>query len=135
MNYQIKLKQYQQKIIVFNYVVLNYFKINDGLQNMFVYEPTFSTIKHHNTRAEYIISWRTKRLYTTKRTSISNDLLPNIVCFNKKWHYDLVVDQNNYSTETVNVYIVYGLDYWPENPLRNFTLKTCLFGATNIVKK
>ena len=133
MNYQIKLKQYQQKIIVFNYVVLNYFKINDGLQNMFVYEPTFSTIKHHNT--EYIISWRTKRLYTTKLTSISNGLLPDIVCFNKKWHCDLDVDQNNYSTEIVNVYIVFGLDYWPENPLRNFTSKTCLFGATNIVKK
>ena len=79
MNYQIKLKQYQQKIIVFNYAVFNYFKINDGLQNMFVYEPTFSTIKHHNTTAEYIIIWRTKRLYTTKLTSISNDLLPNII--------------------------------------------------------
>ena len=46
----------------------------------------------------------------------------------------LVVAQNNYITKTVNAYIVYDLDNWTKNPLRNFTLKNCLFGATNIVK-
>ena len=30
--------------------------------------------------------------------------------------------------------MVYDLNYWPKLPLRNFTLKECLFGATNIVK-
>ena len=34
----------------------------------------------------------------------------------------------------VNVYIVYDLDDWPKNYLRNFTLKNCLFGVNNIVK-
>ena len=34
----------------------------------------------------------------------------------------------------VNVYIVYDLDHWPKILLRNFTLKNCLFEATNIVK-
>ena len=46
----------------------------------------------------------------------------------------LVVKQNNHKSKTVNVYIVYDLDYWPKAPLRNLTLKNCLFGATNIVK-
>ena len=46
----------------------------------------------------------------------------------------LVVEQNNYATKIVNAYIVYELDMWPKNLLDNFTLKNCLFGATNIVK-
>ena len=45
----------------------------------------------------------------------------------------LVIEQNNYLTKIVNVYIVYDLDAWPKILLRNFTLKNCLFGATNIV--
>ena len=46
----------------------------------------------------------------------------------------LVVEQNNYAPRTVNVYIVYELDYWPRVQLRNFTLKNCLSGVTNIVE-
>ena len=46
----------------------------------------------------------------------------------------LDVEQNNYATKIVNAYIVYELVTWPNNPLKNFTLKNCLFGATNIVK-
>ena len=34
----------------------------------------------------------------------------------------LVVEQNNYTTKIVNVYIVYDLDNCSKNPLRNFTL-------------
>ena len=34
----------------------------------------------------------------------------------------------------VNVYIVYEFYDWPKVPLKNLTLKNCLFGATNIVK-
>ena len=30
--------------------------------------------------------------------------------------------------------MVYGLENWPKTLLRNFTLKNCLFGATNTVK-
>ena len=67
------------------------------------------------------------------------------------WHFDLTTDSaflpnvkyfevkiriqfNNTPPKIVNVYIIYDLDNWPKNPLRNFTLKDCLFGATNIVK-
>ena len=46
----------------------------------------------------------------------------------------LVIEQNNYATKIVNVYIFYDLDNWPKNLRRNFTLKDCLFGSTNIVK-
>ena len=46
----------------------------------------------------------------------------------------LAVEKNNYLTKIVNVYIVYDLNAWPKIPLRNVTLKNCLFGVTNIVK-
>ena len=46
----------------------------------------------------------------------------------------LAVEQNNYLTKTVNVYIIYELDTWPRIPTNNFKFKDCLFGATNVVK-
>ena len=46
----------------------------------------------------------------------------------------LTVEQNNYLTNVVNVYIVYDLDAWPRNPTNSFKFKNCLFGATNKVK-
>ena len=46
----------------------------------------------------------------------------------------LVVKQNNHTTKIINAYIAYDLENWPKIPLRNFTLKSCLFGATSIVK-
>ena len=39
-----------------------------------------------------------------------------------------------YSNFILNLYIVYGLDTWPRNPVTNFTLKTCLFGTVKITK-
>ena len=46
----------------------------------------------------------------------------------------LAVEQNNYLTKVVIVYIVYDLDNWLKILYRTFTLKNCLFGATTIVK-
>ena len=46
----------------------------------------------------------------------------------------LAVEQNNYASKIVNVYIVYDLDAWPRNPTNNFKLKNCSFGATSVVK-
>ena len=43
----------------------------------------------------------------------------------------LAVEQHSYVI--VNAYIAYDLDDWPQNLINNFTLKSCLFGATNIV--
>ena len=47
----------------------------------------------------------------------------------------LAVEQNNYLTKIVKVYMVYGLAAWPKNPINNFKFKNCLFGAINIVNK
>ena len=46
----------------------------------------------------------------------------------------LAVEQNNYLSKIVTVYIFYDLDTWPRNPINNFKFKNCLFGATSIVK-
>ena len=46
----------------------------------------------------------------------------------------LVVEQSNYLTKIVNVYIVYDLDAWQKIPLRNSTLRNCLFGLADTVK-
>ena len=46
----------------------------------------------------------------------------------------LAVEQNNYLTKIVNVYIVYHLVTWPRNPINDFKFKNCLFEATNTVK-
>ena len=51
-----------------------------------------------------------------------------------KFDKDLAVEQNNYLTKIVNVYIVYDLYAWPRNPTNNFKFKNCLFGTTGIVK-
>ena len=116
-----------------------YFTNDDGLQNMFVYQPTYNVIKYLNTSTEYITSWRSKGVYNAKLIPIKNHSLPNIKYFNKKiaLQFDytpLVVEQNNYTPKIVNVFIVFDLDYWPKIPLRNFTLRNCLSGVTNIVK-
>ena len=39
----------------------------------------------------------------------------------------LAVEQNNYLTKIVNVYIVYDLDAWPRNSTNNSKSKNCLF--------
>ena len=88
---------------------------------------------------EYSFSWKSKGVYDSKRK-------PSYTAF---WHstklygyrtvikFDkdaLAVEQNNYLTKIVNIYIVNDLDAWPRNPTNNFKLKNCLYGATSIVK-
>ena len=46
----------------------------------------------------------------------------------------LSVEQNDYLTKIVNVYIVYDLAAWLRNLIDIFKFKNCLFRATNIVK-
>ena len=63
---------------------------------MFVCQTIFSTIKHHNARTEYFISWRSKGLDTKIRY------------FNGKiglqFHSTpLFVDKSNYTTKISNV--------------------------------
>ena len=44
----------------------------------------------------------------------------------------LTLEQNNYLTKVVNVYIVYGLDAWARSCMKAFKLKN-LLAATNVV--
>ena len=46
----------------------------------------------------------------------------------------LAVEQKNYLSEIVNVYIVCHLDALPRNPTNSFKFKNCLFGASSVVK-
>ena len=51
-----------------------------------------------------------------------------------KFHKDpLAVEQNNYLTKIVNVYIVYDLDARPIKPTNKFKFESCLFGVTSVV--
>ena len=44
------------------------------------------------------------------------------------------LEQNNYLTKILTVYIVYDVDARPINPTNNFKFKNCSFGITNTVK-
>ena len=46
----------------------------------------------------------------------------------------LLVEQNNYASKIINIYIFYELDAFPRNRTNNFKFKNCLFGATSAVK-
>ena len=51
---------------------------------MFIYQPTLSMIKYHNTRTEDIISCRSKGVYITKLIPVKNDYLSNIKYIGEK---------------------------------------------------
>ena len=93
-----------------------YFTIVDGSQNMFFYQPTFNVLELKNDKGtEYIISWKSKGIYDSKLIVLIGALLPNVKYFRNKIEIQfnstpLVIEQNNYTTKTVSVYIVYNLD-------------------------
>ena len=90
---------------------------------------------------EYTIGWKSKNSYISKLTALHGVFLPNIKYFGVKTgiqfnNNPLATEQINYARKIVQVYIVYDLGNWilPKNLLINFTLKDCLFWATDIVK-
>ena len=42
--------------------------------------------------------------------------------------HPFAVEQNNYLSKIINVYIVYDLNTWPGSHTNNFKFKNCLFG-------
>ena len=46
----------------------------------------------------------------------------------------LAIEQNNYLTKIVKVYIFQDLVAWPRNPTSKLKFKNCLFDTSNIVK-
>ena len=73
-----------------------------------------------------------KQLYTAFLNSIKLSEYRIGIKFDKD---PLAVEQNNYLTRIVKVYIVYYLDAWPRNPTKSFKSKNYLFGVENNDKK
>ena len=109
-----------------------YFTSNDGSQTMLVHQPTLNTWElKKDKRNDYVLSWKSKGIYTTFLHRINLSGYRIRIKFDKN---TLPVEQNNYLTKIVNVYIVYDLDAWLRNRTNNFKFKNWLFGATNIGK-
>ena len=105
-----------------------YFTSNDGCQNTFVYHPTFDTLDEGT---DCVLSWKSKGIYNFKLKPLYPAFLHNTkLCEYKsgiKFDKDpLAVEQNNYLSKIVNVYIVYELCDWPRNATNNFNFKSCL---------
>ena len=64
-----------------------------------------------------------KLLYTAFLHSIKLSGYKMGVKFDKD---PFAIEQNNYLTKIVNIYVVYDLEVWPKITLRNFTVKNCL---------
>ena len=109
-----------------------YFTINDESQNTFFYQPTLDTLKLKKGKsADYVLSWKSKGLYTSKLTPLYTAFLHSIKLseyrIGMKFDKDpLAVEQNNSLSKIVNVYIVYDLDAWPRNPTTISNLKNLL---------
>ena len=117
-----------------------YFTSNDGSQNTFIYQPTLDALELKKDKGtDYVLSCKSKGVYNSKLKPLYTAFLHSIklseyrigIEFDKD---PFAVEQNNYLTKIVNVYIVYDLDAWPRNPTNNFKFKNCLFGTLNIVK-
>ena len=117
-----------------------YFTSNDGSQNTFVYKPTLDKLQlKKNKGTDYVCGLKSNGVYNSKLKSLYPAFLHGIkltgykigIKFNKD---PLAVQQNNYLTKIVNVYIVYDLAAWPRNPTNNVKFKNSLVGASNLVK-
>ena len=81
--------------------------------------------------AAYVIDRKSKGLLQSKFLPLNGTCLPNRKYFGCNIgiqinNTPLVVEQYNCTTETVNAYILYDVDNWPEILLRNFPFKNCL---------
>ena len=74
----------------------------------------------------YTLSWKSKGMYNSKLKPLYTAFLHSIKLSECRI--------GNYATKTVNAYTVYDLDAWANNPLNNFKLKNCFYGATYIAK-
>ena len=102
-----------------------HFTSNDESQNTFAYQPTLCTLELKKDKGtDYVLSWKSngvsnfklKPLYTIFLNSIKLSEYRIGIKFDKD---PLAVEQNNYLTKIINVYIVYDLDAWPRNPTNN----------------
>ena len=82
-----------------------YFTGNDGLQNIFDCQPTFSTLQSQkNKGTDYILSWKSRGLYSFTLFPHCTHFLHSIKFFGDKIGIKvdkdhLVVEQNNCTTK------------------------------------
>ena len=96
-------------------------------------------IKKDKSTDSSVLCFKSREVHNSKLKPLYTALLQSIKLFEYrigiKLDTDLlVVEQNNYLTKNVSVYIVYDLDAWPRNPTNNSKFNNCLFGAANIAK-
>ena len=60
------------------------FTSDDGFQNMFVYQPTFNTLKYKNMSSEYVISWKSNGVYNSKLTELNSNFFLTLSILRKK---------------------------------------------------
>ena len=95
--------------------------------------------QHLDKGTDCFLSWKSSGVFNSKLKPLCTTFLNSIKLsecrIGLKFGKDpSAIDQNNYLTKIVNVYIVYDLDAWPRNPTNNSKFKNCLFGATDVVK-
>ena len=106
-----------------------YFASKDGSQNTFVYPPIFDALELKTYKGtDYVLSWKSKGVYNSKLKPLYTAFLHSIKLsqYRVGTRFDkdpLAVEQKNYLTKIVNVYIVYDVDAWPRNPTNNFKLR------------
>ena len=112
-----------------------FFSSNYGSQNAFAYQPRPDILELKKDKGtDYVLSWKSNEIYNSKRQPLYAALSHNIKRsgYRMRIKFDKdpsAVEQNNYLTKIVNVYIVYDLNAWPSNPSNNFKFENCLFGA------
>ena len=128
--------------LIFQTYDLSYFLGNDSFQNMFAHQQTLNTLElKEDNGTEYVISWKSKGVYTSKLKPLYTAFLHSINLSGYRMGIKFDKDSScgskqlrKIKTKVVNAYIVYDLDTWLKIPLINFKFKKCFFGVTNIVK-
>ena len=89
-----------------------YFTSNDGSRNMFVYKLTLDMLELRKGKGtDYFFSWKSNGVYNSKLKPLYTVFLHSIKLSGYKMGIEcdgdpLAVEQNNYLTKIVNVYIV-----------------------------
>ena len=116
----VEVQKKLSSLITKGYNFLFYFRIyftsNDRSENTFVYQPTLDPLGLKKDRGtDYVLSWKSKGVYNSKPKPLYTAFLHSTklseyrigITFDKD---SLDVEQNNYLTKILNIYIVYDLD-------------------------
>ena len=104
------------------FLVRIYFISNDRSQNSFFYQPTLDTLESKEkwkginqlNDTDYVLIWKSNEVHNSKLKPLYTAFLHSIKLSRYKMGIkcnkdSLAVEQNNYLTKIVNVYIVYDL--------------------------